>query len=303
MRWHPERLVRDSHTPQTLKLQMALICGVVGLLVSLPLLLILRAARPALGWLPKAAGVATAGGLLAFLFSATGFERKLARRSTALAAVGLPLLFVRAAALSSGYLAGLLRFAGTLPGQRQPVIPGWKQLLKRGGDVVGALVGLLLSLPLLAVAALAIKLDSPGPIFQRQTRVGQAGRRFRVLKLRTIAGDAEARRAEPRVTRTGRLLRRTRIDQTPQFLNVLRGEMSLVGPRPEEEAITARYSSEQRRRLAVKPGLTGPLQISGRGDLPLAERLRLELAYIDGYSLRRDLLILLQTLPAIFTCS
>ncbi len=317
VRWHPERIVQDSHTPQTLKLQMALVCGMAGLFIGLPLLLILAVAWPLLGWLPSVAGLAILGALLAFLLSAAGFERKLAQRSPELAAAGLPMLFVRAAALSSGYIAGLIHFAGTLPGQRQPVIPGWKQFVKRGVDILGALVGLLLSLPLIAVAALAIKLDSRGPIFYRQTRIGQDGARFRIIKLRTMVRDAEERLHElvdlsqlaepvfklqddPRITRAGRLLRRASVDETPQFLNVLRGEMSLVGPRPEEEAIVALYNSEQRRRLAVKPGMTGPMQINGRGDLTLAARLQLELEYIDCYSLRHDFLILLQTLPAIY---
>ena len=104
---------------------------------------------------------------------------------------------------------------------------------------------------------------------------------------------------DPRVTRVGRVLRRTSLDEAPQFLNVLRGDMSLVGPRPEEAQVVARYSDEQRRRLAVKPGITGPMQINGRGDLSLQERLRLELDYIDNYSLRRDVAIMLRTIPAI----
>ncbi|MCB0252049.1 MAG: sugar transferase, partial [Anaerolineae bacterium] len=157
---------------------------------------------------------------------------------------------------------------------------------------------------------------SPGPIFFGQTRVGENGRPFRILKLRSMVCDAEARLPEvvdlnalhepvfklpddPRVTRVGRVLRRTSLDEAPQFLNVLRGDMSLVGPRPEEEQVVARYSDEQRRRLAVKPGITGPMQINGRGDLSLQERLRLELDYIDNYSLRRDVAIMLRTIPAI----
>jgi lipopolysaccharide/colanic/teichoic acid biosynthesis glycosyltransferase len=107
-------------------------------------------------------------------------------------------------------------------------------------------------------------------------------------------------RDDPRVTRVGRILRRTSLDEAPQFYNVLRGEMSLVGPRPEEERIVQFYQDYQRRRLAVKPGMTGPMQINGRGDLTFGERLQLELEYIEQYSLRRDFEILLRTLPAIF---
>jgi lipopolysaccharide/colanic/teichoic acid biosynthesis glycosyltransferase len=104
---------------------------------------------------------------------------------------------------------------------------------------------------------------------------------------------------DPRVTRVGRFLRRHSLDELPQLVNVLRGEMSLVGPRPEEAALVERYTDSQRRRLAVKPGMTGPMQISGRGDLPFEQRLTLELDYIEHYSLRRDLAILLRTVPVV----
>ncbi|MBK8046938.1 MAG: sugar transferase [Anaerolineales bacterium] len=104
---------------------------------------------------------------------------------------------------------------------------------------------------------------------------------------------------DPRVTRVGRFLRRTSIDESPQFWNVLKGDMSLVGPRPEEERIVKLYTDVHRKRLAVKPGLTGPMQVYGRGNLPFSERLKLELAYIDHYSLRNDLILILRTFPAI----
>jgi lipopolysaccharide/colanic/teichoic acid biosynthesis glycosyltransferase len=104
---------------------------------------------------------------------------------------------------------------------------------------------------------------------------------------------------DPRVTRAGRFLRRWSLDELPQLLNVLRGEMSLVGPRPEEARMVARYTDDQRRRLAVKPGITGPMQVNGRGDLSFEHRLRLELDYIDNYSLARDFRILAETLPAV----
>jgi lipopolysaccharide/colanic/teichoic acid biosynthesis glycosyltransferase len=105
---------------------------------------------------------------------------------------------------------------------------------------------------------------------------------------------------DPRITRVGQILRRSSLDETPQFLNVLRGEMSLVGPRPEEERIVALYNDYQRKRLAVKPGITGPMQINGRGDLCFADRLRLELDYIENYSIKRDFEILLRTFPAVW---
>jgi lipopolysaccharide/colanic/teichoic acid biosynthesis glycosyltransferase len=225
-------------------------------------------------------------------------------------------LAVRALALGSGFVLGTIHFAGTLPGARQPLIPGWKRLLKRLLDIAGALVGLIISIPLVAIAAIAIKLDSPGPIFYRQVRIGENGRPFRMVKLRSMVNNAEERLNElvdldaltepvykivndPRITRVGKVLRRTSLDEAPQFYNVLVGEMSLVGPRPEEARIVALYRDHERRRLAVKPGLTGPMQVNGRGDLGLADRLQLELDYIDHYSLKRDISIILRTFPAV----
>ncbi|MFM7172091.1 MAG: sugar transferase [Caldilinea sp.] len=309
MRWHPERMVQDSHTPQVLKLQIVLLAAVAGAigLGGGGLL------WPPLLWFWSVAGAAA----LLFGITAAPFTYKLARRSPALALLGLPLLGVRAAALGSGYLHGTVHFAGTVPGERQPVIAGWQRLVKRAVDIVGALVGLTVSVPLVAVAAVAIKAESPGPIFFWQVRVGENGRLFRIVKLRTMVIDAEAQLAnlvdleqlpepafklqqDPRVTRIGRFLRRTSLDEVPQFYNVLLGEMSLVGPRPEEERIVQRYQDFQRRRLAVKPGMTGPMQVNGRGDLAFGERLQLELDYIDHYSLRRDFEILLRTFPSIF---
>lgn len=242
--------------------------------------------------------------------------RKLAQRSFVLALIGPPTLVVRALALGSGYLIGTIHFAGTPPGARQPVISGWQRLVKRAIDIVGALVGLTISIPLVAIAAIAIKLESPGPVFFWQVRIGENGRPFRIVKLRTMVVDAEARLPElidlehleepafklkndPCVTRVGRILRRISLDEVPQFYNVLRREMSLVGPRPEEERIVRLYQDHHRRRLAVKPGMTGPMQVNGRGDLSFAERLQMELDYIEHYSLRKDFEILLRTLPVI----
>lgn len=307
-RWHPERMVQDSHTPQVLKVQIVLLALI---LVSLLLALAGLFWSP-LDWIWLFIGLL----LLTFVASTVPFMAKLARKSWLLALIGPLMLAVRALALGSGFLFGTIHFAGTVPGARQPVIPGWKRLAKRAIDITGALIGLMISIPLVAIAAVAIKLDSPGPVFYWQMRIGENGRPFRMVKLRSMVNNAEERLAElidienlaepvykitndPRITRVGKILRRTSLDETPQFYNVLVGEMSLVGPRPEEEKIVALYRDHERRRLAVKPGLTGPMQINGRGNLTLAERLRLELDYIDNYSLLRDLEILIRTVPSI----
>lgn len=308
IRWHPERMVQDSHTPQALKVQIVLCAALLALLAVSVAAVFYTPLRWA--W----AGVA----LVAILFAATGlpFLAKLAHRSAALALIGPAMLLVRAFALGAGYAAGSIHFSGTLPGARQPVIPGWKRLVKRGMDIAGALIGLVVSLPAIAVAAVAIKLDSPGPVFFRQVRIGENGRPFSMIKLRSMVEGADQQveafvnlqalpepafklRPDPRVTRVGRVLRRISLDEAPQFINVLAGEMSLVGPRPEEARVVALYSDAHRRRLAVKPGMTGPMQIRGRGSLPFAQRMRLELEYIEQYSLLRDIEILLRTVPAI----
>jgi lipopolysaccharide/colanic/teichoic acid biosynthesis glycosyltransferase/glycosyltransferase involved in cell wall biosynthesis len=306
---HPDRMVQDTHTPQVLKLQIVLLSLLLALLPAA----LLGLWWPPLDWLWLP--VAAAG--LLFLLSAAPFLVKLARRSGGLALAGPGMLACRALALGGGYLAGTVHFAGALPGARRPVIPGWKRVVKRGIDIAGALIGLAFAIPLVAVAAVAIKLDSPGPIFFGQVRIGENGRRFRIFKLRSMVRDAERQldalvdlgalgdepafklRDDPRVTRVGRILRRTSLDEVPQFYNVLRGDMSLVGPRPEEERVVALYTDQHRQRLAVKPGLTGPMQVSGRGNLSFSERLQLELEYIEHYSLRRDLSILLRTVPVL----
>jgi lipopolysaccharide/colanic/teichoic acid biosynthesis glycosyltransferase/GT2 family glycosyltransferase len=308
-RCHPERMVQDSHTPQVLKLQIVLLGALVALL---PL------AVAGLFWhmlLWAWLGIVLLIGV--FVASSAPFLLKLARRSLALAAVAPGLLALRALALGSGYLVGTVHFAGTIPGSRQPVIPGWKRLIKRLLDVIGALAGLFISIPFVAVAAVAIKLDSPGPVFYRQVRVGENGHPFRIVKLRSMVVDADRQLErlvdmaqlaaepafkltnDPRVTRVGRFLRRTSLDEVPQFYNVLKGDMSLVGPRPEEERIVQLYQDHHRRRLAVKPGMTGPMQVNGRGELSFSERLQLELDYIEHYSLWRDFEILLHTVPAL----
>jgi exopolysaccharide biosynthesis polyprenyl glycosylphosphotransferase len=189
--------------------------------------------------------------------------------------------------------------------------------LKRCLDVALATVVLACALPLLLLVALATLLDSGRPVFFRQTRGGERGRRFEMLKFRTMVKDAEAMlpelvpfeeldapmfklKRDPRVTRVGRLLRRTSVDELPQLVNVLRGEMSIVGPRPEQLDLVERYAPEHRFRLEVKPGITGPMQVYGRGELTFDERLAVEREYVENLSLARDIRIVLMTLPAVF---
>jgi len=187
---------------------------------------------------------------------------------------------------------------------------------KRVMDVASATAMLLLLSPVLAIAAIAIKLDSPGPVLFRQKRCGLNGRIFDVLKLRSMYIDAEKRQAElvelnemdgpvfkirndPRITRVGRWLRRLSIDELPQLWNVLRGEMSLVGPRPPIPGEVDQYDVRQRRRLSMRPGLTCLWQVGGRNTIGFTEWVQLDLEYIDRWSLLLDLAILMRTLPAV----
>ncbi len=195
-------------------------------------------------------------------------------------------------------------------------ISGFTLVLKRGLDVSLAALGLFAAAPLFALAALAIVVDDGRPVLFRQTRAGAGGQAFTVLKFRTMVKNAEALlpdlvpfdkladpmfklKADPRVTRIGRLLRRTSLDELPQLVNVLRGDMSIVGPRPEQLDLVERYLPEHRFRLDVKPGITGPMQVYGRGELTFEERLAVEREYVENLSITRDLKIVLMTLPAV----
>ncbi|MBP1619565.1 MAG: Undecaprenyl-phosphate galactosephosphotransferase [Acidobacteria bacterium] len=188
--------------------------------------------------------------------------------------------------------------------------------VKRVFDVVVAALGLVVLLPLWLLIAVAIRLSSAGPVLFRQVRCGLRGRRFVLLKFRTMVEDADQRRAEvdhlnvmdgpvfkapddPRVTGLGRWLRRSSLDELPQLVNILRGDMSLVGPRPPLPDEVVRYQPWQRRRLAMKPGLTCLWQVSGRSALDFATWMELDLAYIDSWSLWLDLKILARTVPAV----
>jgi lipopolysaccharide/colanic/teichoic acid biosynthesis glycosyltransferase len=174
--------------------------------------------------------------------------------------------------------------------------------LPRAADLALAAAGLLLGSPLLLAAAVAIKLDSRGPVLYRQPRVGRGGEVFELLKLRTMhrgsdpAGVGTAVTAgDPRVTRVGRLLRRISLDELPNLVNVLRGEMAIVGPRATLPAQTALYTERQLRRLELRPGVTGWAQVHGRAGIPWEERIELDVWYVEHRSLRLDLRILART--------
>jgi exopolysaccharide biosynthesis polyprenyl glycosylphosphotransferase len=197
--------------------------------------------------------------------------------------------------------------------------PTWRdasRLGKRSFDVVGALLLLLLFSPFLAGAALWVKLHDGGPVFFRQRRIGQDGEPFDCFKFRSMVVDAEDRlaalredvgfegglfkmREDPRVTRPGKWLRRFSVDELPQLWNVVRGEMSLVGPRPPLPTEVHGYDEEVARRLRVRPGMTGLWQVSGRSDLSFDEAIRLDLYYVDNWSMLQDLTILARTLGAV----
>ena len=179
--------------------------------------------------------------------------------------------------------------------------------MNRAVDVVVAGVGLALASPILGLAALATKLESGGPILYRQTRVGRNGEDFDVLKLRSMVVGAEQLGAgyavdqgDRRITRIGRILRRTSIDELPQLWNILRGDMSVIGPRPTLRYQVEQYDEHQWRRLEIRPGLTGWAQVQGRASLPWAERIDLDVWYVDHRSPRVDLEILLRTPLALF---
>lgn len=199
-----------------------------------------------------------------------------------------------------------------------PSLIGFQGFCKRLIDVMGALVALVLAAPILLLVAIAIKLDSRGPIIFTQTRVGLNGREFRMLKFRSMVIDAEAKRAElmafnemqdgvifkmardPRVTRIGRFIRKTSLDEFPQLFNILMGDMSLVGPRPPLPSEVMNYSPEQCERLSVMPGATGLWQVSGRSNVgSFKAMVGLDLDYIKNWSLSRDLRILLKTFRVI----
>jgi len=203
-------------------------------------------------------------------------------------------------------------------GVRSFSLPRSSRMVKRMFDVLSASIGLAVAAPLMGATALLVKLTSPGPVFFRQERVGRGGRRFQLLKFRSMCVDAEERKRDlagdneaadgffkiaedPRITRIGRLLRRTNLDELPQLLNVLRGEMSLVGPRPLIPQEDSQVVGWHRRRLELTPGMTGHWQVLGSSRVPLDEMVAIDYLYVANWSLWTDLKLLLRTIPHVLT--
>lgn len=215
-----------------------------------------------------------------------------------------------------GSARGWSRLRLTMKYRAWELVIGGSRVLKRIFDLLVGVAMLIASAPVWGGLALAIRIDSPGPVFFMQTRVGRRGRLFRLYKFRTMYVDAERRKAElekqnetggvifkmkwdPRVTRVGRLLRRTSLDELPQLINVLRGEMSIVGPRPPVPAEVVQYTPAERRRLDAEPGLTCIWQVSGRSNIPFEGQVRLDVQYIETRTFWRDVWILIKTVPAV----
>lgn len=232
--------------------------------------------------------------------------------------------YLRTPAMSLDFAAGAAQgLLGPVPGQMIDWTPSLaaRSWIKRGIDLVAAIVGLILLTPILLVVAILIKLDSTGPVLFRQRRMGLGGVPFPCLKFRTMVVDAEEKLAElekrneaaggilfkikrdPRVTPLGRFLRRSSLDELPQLWNVLRGQMSLVGPRPlqsrDSERLARMDYDGYMRRLSVTPGITGPWQVGGRSEADSIAMLRLDLAYVDDWSMRSDVSILLKTVGVV----
>ncbi len=190
--------------------------------------------------------------------------------------------------------------SGILSGRTYSFYP----LVKRGFEIVFSIALLLFTLPVLALTMIAIKLESPGSVFYKQERVGLNGKKFNIIKLRSMRTDAEkngpqwASRNDPRVTQVGKFIRKTRIDELPQLINILRGDMSLIGPRPERPVFTEQFDKEIpgfTKRLMVKPGLTGWAQVNGGYEATPVEKFELDMYYIRNQSFKIDLKILLRT--------
>jgi lipopolysaccharide/colanic/teichoic acid biosynthesis glycosyltransferase/glycosyltransferase involved in cell wall biosynthesis len=300
LRWLPEKSIKDSHTTPSERWQIAFLG--MALLLLLPSLI-----WPYLLWV-------SAASMVLFFLTTIPFLYFLHHRDKNLLLPGILLLVIRSTALGTGLLSGLIFSPARITENKTLSIAQW--IIKRSLDILISLLGMILFILLFPIVAIAIKIDSHGPVLFFQERAGENGKPFKLIKFRTMIDGAEKLLTEhlnpsdlkepvykipndPRATQVGKFLRRWSLDEIPQFWNVLRGDMSLVGPRPEETCLVAMYNDEQRQRLIVKPGLTGPMQISGRGELTLSARIQLELDYIQNYSIKKDLVIIYKSIPAV----
>jgi lipopolysaccharide/colanic/teichoic acid biosynthesis glycosyltransferase len=303
LQWIPEKTFSDSHTAPTQRVEILILAI---LLVTIPFVVV---------W-PLFASIFFLVTLAVFFATASPFLLFIGIRDFQVFLIAPWMLLGRAGALGMGLLKGFILPPKTEP-KGYPYLSMRMRLIKRMIDIAGGCVGLCLSSPAIACAAIAIRLDSRGPIFFQQVRAGENGKPFTIIKLRTMVVGADRMVTDvvnksqlkgpvfkipddPRVTQVGRYLRRWSVDELPQFWNVLKGEMSLVGPRPEELGIVELYNDFQRQRLMVKPGLTGPMQVNGRGRLDFDQRLQLELDYLSNYSLQEDFKIIFKTISAVF---
>ncbi|WP_020579196.1 sugar transferase [Actinopolymorpha alba] len=277
------------------------------------------ASLPILGYLDEVRSAVERSGADTVVVSALpGRSSRLLRRlSWSLEGLGVDLVVVPSLTDVAGPRIHVRPVAGLpLLHVEEPEFGGARRIVKAIFDWVGAVVLTVLALPVVAAIAVAIKLDDRGPVFLRQTRVGVHGKEFPCFKFRSMVVDAEQRlselraanehdgvlfkiRDDPRITRVGRVIRKLSLDELPQLLNVVRGEMSLVGPRPPLPSEVAQYGEDVRRRLLVRPGITGLWQVSGRSNLSWDDSVRLDLYYVENWSLSTDLVILAKTLGAV----
>jgi len=300
----PEKTFTDSHTAPTQRPEIILLAL---LILTLPVFAI---------W-PVQGAILFLSFLVIFLIINTKFLFFMRKKDPQVLWFAPWMLLGRAGALGLGLLKGFL-----VPPKHEikvyPCQSMGSRVIKRIADVIGGFLGLCLSFPVIVLAAIAIRVDSKGPVIYKQSRAGEFGKPFTIFKLRSMVvgadrlvtdmsplshlkGPAFKIPNDPRVTRIGRYLRRWSLDELPQFWNILKGDMSLVGPRPEVLHIVEQYSDVQRQRLMVKPGLTGPVQVNGRGGLDFDESFQLELDYLKKYTLFEDIKIILKTVPAILT--
>ncbi len=304
LRWTAEKFLTDTHTAPTQRVEIAL---VALLLTCLPFIAI---------W-PAYGSMAFLAMLVIFLLVTSPFQAFIAKRDAKVLFIAAIMLITRAGALGVGLLKGFLfppkTRTNSMACQSMTI-----RMVKRCVDIIGGFIGLVIASPVIACAALAIRLDSRGPVIFKQPRAGEFGKAFTIFKLRTMVDGADRMAPDmrsmsplkgpafkipndPRVTRVGRVLRRWSLDELPQFWNVLKGDMSLVGPRPEVMHLVNQYTDEQRQRLVVKPGLTGPVQVNGRDVLDFDQRFQLELEYLQNYSFLKDINILAKTLTVVLS--